>query len=59
MGFAAGVDDDATARLLSRPNVEEQGADLLEAFYAHLAVLGDAFPEAGTLDGEVGVIDRL
>jgi HK97 family phage portal protein len=53
VGFAADGDDDAMARLLSRPNIEEHGADLMEAFYAHLAVSGDAFLEAGTLDGEV------
>ncbi len=53
VGFAADGEDDAMARLLSRPNIEEHGADLMEAFYAHLAVSGDAFLEAGTLDGEV------
>lgn len=41
------------ARLLSRPNTEEHGADLLEAFYAHLVVTGDGFIEAVTIDGEV------
>lgn len=51
--FAAEGDDDAMARLLSRPNIEEHGADLLEAFYPHLALSGDAFLEAGMQDGDV------
>ena len=38
---------------MARPNLEEHGADLMEAFYAHLAVSGDAFLEAASLDGEV------
>ena len=53
VSFAAADDDGAMAQLLARPNIEEHGADLMEAFYAHLAVSGDAFLEAGTLDGEV------
>jgi HK97 family phage portal protein len=53
VGFAAADDDDAMAQLIARPNVEEHGADLMEAFYAHLTVSGDAFLEAGSLDGEV------
>jgi HK97 family phage portal protein len=53
VGFASADDDDAMAQLIARPNVEEHGADLMEAFYAHLTVSGDAFLEAGSLDGEV------
>ncbi len=50
----APVDDrDAVARLIERPNSEEHGADLMEAFYAHLVVSGDAFLEAVSIEGEV------
>ena len=51
--FAAEDDSDVLAQLLARPNIEEHGADLMEAFYAHLVVSGDAFLEAVTVDGEV------
>ncbi len=33
--------------------LEEHGADLMEAFYGHLAVSGDAFLEAASIEGEV------
>ncbi|MDZ4761738.1 MAG: phage portal protein [Alphaproteobacteria bacterium] len=48
-GEAAG----ALARLMSRPNRDQAGPDLMECFYGHLAVAGDAFLEASSLDGEV------
>jgi HK97 family phage portal protein len=51
--FAAEDEGDVLAQLLARPNIEEHGADLMEAFYAHLVVSGDAFLEAVTVDGEV------
>lgn len=44
---------EALVRLLERPNIEEHGADLMEAFYAHLMVSGDAYLEAAMMDGEV------
>jgi HK97 family phage portal protein len=53
VGFAAADGGEAMVKLLARPNIEEHGADLMEAFYAHLLVSGDAFLEAGTVDGEV------
>jgi HK97 family phage portal protein len=50
---AVGPEGDAMAALLARPNPDEAGPDLMEAFYAHLTVSGDAFLEAVSLDGEV------
>ncbi len=43
----------AMARLVARPNGAQAGPDLLEAFYGHLAISGEAFLEAVSLDGEV------
>ena len=51
--FVSVDDEDGIARLIARPSLEEHGADLMEAFYAHLAVSGDAFLEAASIDGEV------
>lgn len=39
------------ARLLSRPNPEQTGVELLEAFYGHLQVSGNAYLEAASIDG--------
>jgi HK97 family phage portal protein len=36
------------ARLLARPNPEQTGVELLEAFYGHLQVAGNAFLEAAS-----------
>ncbi len=44
---------EAITALLARPNVEEHGADLMEAFYAHLMVSGDAYLEAVMVEEEV------
>jgi HK97 family phage portal protein len=38
------------ARLLARPNPEQTGVELLEAFFGHLQVSGNAYLEAATLD---------
>ena len=43
--------DHPVARLLARPNAEQGGADLLEAFYGALQVSGNGYLEA-VLDGE-------
>ena len=51
--FSAVSDSDAMTELVAHPNIEEHGADLMEAFYAHLVISGDAFLEAVTVDGEV------
>ena len=45
--------DGALAGLMARPNREQAGPDLLESFYGHLTISGDAFIEAVRLDGEV------
>jgi hypothetical protein len=45
--------DDALARLIARPNGEQAGPDLMETFYGHIAVTGDAYLEAVSMDGEV------
>jgi NlpC/P60 family putative phage cell wall peptidase len=39
------------ARLLARPNLEQTGIELLESFYGHLQVAGNAFLEAAALEG--------
>ncbi len=39
------------ARLLARPNPEQTGVELLEAFYGHLQVSGNAYLEAASIDG--------
>ena len=38
------------ARLLARPNPEQTGVELLEAFYGHLQVSGNAYLEAASLE---------
>lgn len=37
-------------RLLARPNPEQTGVELLEAFYGHLQVSGNAYLEAASID---------
>src|SRR5690606_28306263 len=46
-------DGEALSALLRRPNREQAGPDLMETFYGHLLVTGDAFLEAVSIDGEV------
>lgn len=45
-----GPADHPLARLLARPNPEQTGIELLEAFYGHLQVAGNAYLEAASLD---------
>lgn len=45
-----GPADHPLARLLARPNPEQTGVELLEAFYGHLQVSGNAYLEATSLD---------
>lgn len=40
------------ARLLARPNPEQTGIELLEAFYGHLQVAGNAYLEAASIGEE-------
>jgi hypothetical protein len=47
-----GPEDHPLARLLARPNPEQTGPALLEAFYGHLQVSGNAYLEAATIDDE-------
>ncbi len=53
VGFRGAAADDPLAKLISRPNAEQAGPDLMESFYGHLVVSGEAFLEAVTIDGEV------
>lgn len=41
------------ARLLARPNPEQTGIELLEAFYGHLQVAGNAYLEAASIGDDV------
>lgn len=45
-----GPDDHPLARLLARPNPEQTGVELLEAFYGHLQVSGNAYLEAASFE---------
>lgn len=45
-----GPSDHPLARLLARPNPEQTGVELLEAFYGHLQVSGNAYLEAACID---------
>ncbi|MDZ4777691.1 MAG: phage portal protein [Alphaproteobacteria bacterium] len=42
--------DHPLAALLARPNAEQTGAELLEAFFGHLQVAGNAYLEASAFD---------
>lgn len=44
--------DHPLARLLARPNPEQTGIELLEAFYGHLQVTGNAYLEAASIEGD-------
>lgn len=45
-----GASDHPLARLLAKPNPEQTGVELLEAFYGHLQVAGNAYLEAACLE---------
>ena len=45
-----GPKDHPLARLLARPNPEQTGVELLEAFFGHLQVSGNAYLEAASID---------
>lgn len=51
--------DGRLARLIAHPNRDQAGPDLMEGFYGHLAISGDAFLEAVSLDGEVRELHGL
>ena len=44
-----GPSDHPLAQLLARPNPEQTGVELLEAFYGHLQVAGNAYLEAASI----------
>jgi HK97 family phage portal protein len=46
-----GPGDHPLARLLARPNPEQTGIELLEAFFGHLQVSGNAYLEAASIEG--------
>jgi len=50
--FRVGPVDHPLAKLLARPNPDQTGIELLEAFYGHLQVSGNAFLEAAGLEDE-------
>ncbi len=47
-----GPSDHPLARLLARPNPEQTGIELMEAFYGHLQVAGNAYLEVASLSGD-------
>ena len=47
------VDDHPLIALLKRPNAMQCGPDLLEAWYGHLMVMGNAYLEAVSVEGAV------
>jgi HK97 family phage portal protein len=47
------LDDHPLLNLLARPNPRQSGSELLEASYAYLQTGGNAYLEAGIVDGEV------
>lgn len=44
---------DGLARLLAEPNRDQAGPDLMESFYGHLLISGEAYLEAVSLESEV------
>ncbi|MGE0741074.1 MAG: phage portal protein [Hyphomonadaceae bacterium] len=48
--FKVGPADHPLARLLARPNPEQSGVELMEAFYGHLQVTGNTYLEAASFD---------
>jgi len=47
-----GPADHPLAGLLARPNPEQTGVELMEAFYGHLQVSGNAYLEVASIDGD-------
>jgi len=47
------VDEHPLAGLLRRPNGRQSGGEMLEAVFAYLQTAGNAYLQAGTVDGEV------
>src|SRR5215217_4639586 len=53
------VDEHPLAALLARPNGRQSGGEMLEAVYAYLQTAGNAYLQAGVVDGEVKAIFGL
>jgi HK97 family phage portal protein len=53
------IDEHPLARLLARPNGRQSGGELLEAVYAYLQTAGNAYLQAGIVEGEVRAIFGL
>ena len=47
------VDEHPLAALLARPNGQQSGGEMLEAVYAYLQTAGNAYLQAGLVEGEV------
>lgn len=47
-----GPDNHPLARLLARPNPEQTGVELMEAFFGHLQVAGNAYLEAASIGAD-------
>ena len=47
------LDEHPLASLLARPNGRQSGGEMLEAVYAYLQTAGNAYLQAGIVDGEV------
>ena len=47
------LDEHPLAMLLARPNGRQSGGELLEAVYAYLQTSGNAYLQAGLVDGEI------
>jgi HK97 family phage portal protein len=59
VAFRSSEPDGPLAALMARPNRDEAGPDLMEGFYGHLVISGDAYLEAVSLDGEVRELHGL
>lgn len=53
------LEDHPLAQLLLRPNGRQSGGELLETVYAHLQTAGNAYLQAGVVDGAVRAIFPL
>ena len=47
------LDEHPLASLLARPNGRQSGGEMLEAVYAYLQTAGNAYLQAGVVDGEI------
>lgn len=57
--FKARGDDETLHTLMQRPSTDQSGPDLMEMFYTHLAISGDAYLEAVQVDGAVREVHAL